>query len=83
MTAITGILERPWAPLVVLPLASLAIVVAFIVAPHIFPPAGETRTVVKVCLNGTLVLRTPDGDFRVMRPNAWGTWPAIGPEVCQ
>ena len=80
---IAAILERPWAPLVVPPLVGMAIVGAIVIASHIFPPTAETRTVVKVCLNGTLVLRTPDGDFRVVRPGTLGSWPAIGPEVCQ
>lgn len=79
MTAIAArLVDKPWA----LPMVILA--AAFVSAMLFWPPAAEPRrTVVKVCLNGALVLRTPDGEFRVMRPGALMDWPAIGPEVCQ
>lgn len=77
--AVARLVDKPWA----FPLAMVAIVGAFVAAMHVFPPAAdEVRTVVKVCRDGTLVLRTHDGEFRVMRPGAWASWPAIGPEVC-
>lgn len=80
MIATARLVDKPWA----LPLAMMVTVAAFAAAMHVWPPAGEeTRTVVKVCRSGVLVLRDQDGSFRVMRPNALGTWPAIGPEVCQ
>lgn len=81
MTALAArLVDKPWA----LPLAMVIVVGLFVAAMHAFPPAAETpRTVVKVCRSGVLVLRDQDGSYRVMRPNAWGTWPAIGPEVCQ
>jgi hypothetical protein len=47
------------------------------------PIAPDQRTVVKVCRDGSMVLRTSDGDFEVVRPGAWRGWRAVGPEVCQ
>jgi hypothetical protein len=80
MTALAArLVEKPWA----LPLAMVVIVGAFVAAMQIWPPPVETRTVVKVCRSGVLVLRDHDGSFRVLRPNATATWPATGPEVCQ
>ena len=81
MTAVVArLVDKPWA----FPLAAMVIAGATIAALNAaFPPAAENRTVIKVCRSGALVLRDQDGSYRVMRPNAWGTWPAIGPEVCQ
>jgi hypothetical protein len=77
--AVARLVDKPWA----FPLAMVAIFGAFVAAMHAFPPAVETGTVVKVCRDGTLILRTKDGDFRVLRRGAWQSFPAIGPEVCQ
>ena len=76
--AVARLVDKPWA----FPLAMVAIFGAFLAAMHAFPPHAETRTVVKVCLDGTLILRTSDGDFRLIRPGSWGSWSATGPEVC-
>jgi len=76
--AVAKLVDKPWA----LPLALMAIFTAFLAAMHAFPPAAETRTVIKVCRDGTLILRTNDGEFRAIRPGMWASWPAIGPEVC-
>jgi hypothetical protein len=80
MTALAArLVDKPW----LLPLAIVVIAGAFVAAMQIWPSPVETRTVVKVCRSGVLVLRDRDGNFRVLRPNAIATWPATGPEVCE
>jgi hypothetical protein len=76
--AVARLVDKPWA----IPVFMIAVFGVFLAAMHAFPPAAETRTVVKVCRDGTLILRTNDGEFRVVRPGASGSWPATGPEVC-
>jgi hypothetical protein len=46
------------------------------------PPIDKV-TVLKVCRDGTLVLRREDGEFRVLRPGAWQSWHAASDKVCE
>ena len=41
----------------------------------------DGAVVVKVCRDGTLVLRKGE-DYSVLRTTALRGWPAVGPEVC-
>lgn len=43
----------------------------------------DTRVVVKSCLNGSVIFKNTDGQFRLMRQGATVSWPVTGPEVCQ
>jgi hypothetical protein len=77
MIAVSEIVPRPVllaGAVAIGTLAALYVVMA--------PSAPGQRTVVKVCLDGSLVLRTGDGDFEVVRPGAWRGWRAVGPGVC-
>lgn len=43
----------------------------------------EPSIVLKVCRDGTLVLRREDGEFRVVRPGALRGWHAASDKVCE
>jgi hypothetical protein len=47
------------------------------------PSPEEHEIVLKVCRDGTLVLRREDGEFRVVRPGALGSWRAVSDKVCE
>jgi hypothetical protein len=45
-------------------------------------PEGNA-TVLKVCHDGTLVLKGEDGEVRVVRPGASHSWRAVSDKVCE
>jgi hypothetical protein len=65
-------------------LLGAGVVAAFVITFSWLPPSEEDNaTVVKVCRDGTLVLKREDGEFRVLRPGAWHGWRAASDKVCE
>jgi hypothetical protein len=69
-----------WAPLIL----GAGVVWAFMLASSWPSPSeDEAATVVKVCHDGTLVLKREDGEFRLVRPGALRGWRAASDKVCE
>jgi hypothetical protein len=81
MIAASEIISRPGLLLA----GAVAVAIGMLASLYVAmaPGAPDQRTVIKVCWDGSLVLRMSDGDFEVVRPGAWRGWRAVGPGVCQ
>jgi hypothetical protein len=75
---------RPYWPLVLFFLACGFI--GFALSYVVFPSSGVSvkgAMVIKVCRDGTLILKSADGAYAIVRRDAQVGWPALGPNVCE
>ena len=79
--------RRSWLPPASVwgPLLGGAVAVGVIIALVSWLPSSPeaAATVVKVCRDGSLVLRREGGEFRVVRPGASLGWHAASDKVCE